>query len=131
LLCGNFLTGGIPTRKDSKLQDSKLFLPTILPTTSASLGFLGSAGEWPSVAIAAGKTSCANTEELTMMHAEVRVLSRTRKLLKNMKKIKLVPGRGLKLREFSQPIRSVTKSHEGFTRQITRYDRLLKHAFLL
>ncbi len=30
-----------------------------------------------------------------MMRAKVRVLSRTRKQLKNMKKIDLVPGRGL------------------------------------
>src|SRR5256884_9184939 len=47
------------------------------------------------IAIDALRTSCEDVEESSMMRAKVRVLSRTRKQLKNMKKIDLVPGRGL------------------------------------
>jgi hypothetical protein len=36
------------------------------------------------------------------MHGEVRVLSRTRKTMKNMKKINLVPGRDTNLSDFQK-----------------------------
>jgi hypothetical protein len=74
--------------------------------------------------IAAPGAPCANTKKSTMMRLKVRVLSRTYKALKNMRKINLVPGRGLELREFPQEFRGVTESRASLTRQITRY-RLL------
>jgi hypothetical protein len=45
--------------------------------------------------IAALRASCDPVEESSKMRAKVRVLSRIWKLLKNMKKVYLVPGRGL------------------------------------
>lgn len=46
--------------------------------------------------------SCEDIEESSMMRSEVRVLSRSWKALKNMNKIRLVPGRGLETGEFLQ-----------------------------
>jgi len=51
------------------------------------------------IAIAALRTSCEDVEESSMMRAEVGVRSRIRKQLKHIKKINLVPGRGIEPRQ--------------------------------
>jgi hypothetical protein len=55
------------------------------------------------------------------MRGEVRVLSRTYNTLKNMRKINLVPGRGLELGDILQELQKVTESAARVTRQIARY----------
>jgi hypothetical protein len=62
-----------------------------------SLGSLGSAGYAHEIAIAALRASCEDVEESSMMRTEVRVPTPNWNALKNMKKINLVPGRGIKL----------------------------------
>jgi len=63
--------------QEPNFQDSNLELPAKLPATSASLGFLRGAGEWPSLAIVALNACCVLIEESSMMRAKVRVRSRT------------------------------------------------------